>query len=614
MGADARRVADRAILRQRASASAPRLDRRRDRPAIRWAIGALIVLALAGLRLTASWKGIEDRSFDLLSTLAPPVPSDPGAVIVAIDEPSFSALQRQWPWPRDTHAGLIAALRAAGAKVIAFDVVFGEPGEGDAVLAAAARADTIFAADESLIETPQASSLVRTEPIPLLLAGGAQTGVASVSLDGDGVLRRMPLYPDSFTRMIARAGGALPSAEGKLIQYFGPPGSYPRVSYYQALDPGRFLPKGFFKGRIVIIGYSLQTTPDVASGGADAFETPYTATTGLLTPGVEAQATILDNLIHNLAIRALPGWVALIALLAGAAAAVLLSSGARPAFSGLAVLAAIALSVAAAWLMLRFGRIWLSPVDAAAGLAAVWAGLAIRDYVRELRLRREVQSAFSQYLAPEMVERIVRDPGLLTLGGELRELTVLFADIRGFTSISEAMKGDPQGLTRMINGILTPLSDVVLAHSGTIDKYMGDCIMAFWNAPLDQPDHAARALSAAIAMEAMLPEINAAIRSQMPEGVAAPEIRIGIGLNSGECVVGNMGSAQRFDYSALGDAVNVASRLEGLSKHYGVPIVIGEATARLLPDADLVEIDRTAVRGKQESIAIFTPGRFRAGG
>jgi adenylate cyclase len=302
-----------------------------------------------------------------------------------------------------------------------------------------------------------------------------------------------------------------------------------------------------------------------------------------------------------------------IALLAGAAAAVMLSGGARPALRGLSVLVAILACVVAAWLLLRFGRIWLSPFDPAAALAAVWAGLAVRDYARELRLRREVQSAFSQYLAPEMVERILRDPSLLKLGGERREMTMLFADIRGFTSISEAMKGDPQGLTRMINGILTPLSDIVLAEGGTIDKYMGDCIMAFWNAPLDQPDHATRALTAAIAMEAALPAINAAIRSEMPEDGAALDIRIGIGLNSGECVVGNMGSAQRFDYSVLGDAVNIASRLESLSKQYGVPIVIGEATARLLPDADLIEIDRTAVRGKQESIAVFTLRRFREG-
>jgi adenylate cyclase len=553
------------------------------------------------------------RSFDLLSTLSPPVPATPGAVIVAIDEPSFSALQRQWPWPRDTHAQLIAALRAAGARVIAFDVVFGEPGQGDAALAQAARADTVFAADESLIETPQASSLVRTEPIPDLLAGGAHSGVASVSIDGDGVLRRIPAYPDSFTRRIARVAGAPAQTGGKLIQYFGPAGSYPRVSYYQALDPTRFLPHGFFRGRTVIVGYSLQATPVVASGGADAFETPYTAVTGLLTPGVEAQATILDNLIHGLAIRGLPAWAGTIALLAGAAAAVMLSGGARPALRGLSVLVAILACVVATWLLLRFGRIWLSPFDPAAALAAIWAGLAVRDYARELRLRREVQSAFSQYLAPEMVERILRDPSLLKLGGERREMTMLFADIRGFTSISEAMKGDPQGLTRMINGILTPLSDIVLAEGGTIDKYMGDCIMAFWNAPLDQPDHATRALTAAIAMEAALPAINAAIRSEMPEDGAALDIRIGIGLNSGECVVGNMGSAQRFDYSVLGDAVNIASRLESLSKQYGVPIVIGEATARLLPDADLIEIDRTAVRGKQESIAVFTLRRFREG-
>jgi len=588
-----------------------RIDRRRDRPAIRWLVAAAILLVLIGLRTTAPWAEANGRAFDVASTLAPPVPAEPGAILVAIDEPSFSALGRQWPWPRAIHGDLVRALRAAGARAIAFDVVFGEPGEGDVGLAEAARADTVFAADESLIETPHASSLIRTEPLPELLGRGAVAGVASVSMDGDGVLRRMPRYPDSFTRRVAGAAGRMARGEGGLIQYFGPAGSYPRVSYYQALDPARFLPPEYFRGRTVIVGYSLQATPDLAAGATDAFETPFTMTTGQLSPGGEVQATILDNLLHDLAIRPLPDWAGVVALIAGGVLAVLIASGGTTPRRFALAAAAVLLCLLAGWTALRFGRIWLSPLDPAIGLASVSAGLAIRDYARELRLRREVQRASTRYLAPEMVDRILRDPSLLNLGGERREMTMLFADIRGFTTISEAMKADPEGLTRMINGILTPLSDIVLSHGGTIDKYMGDCIMAFWNAPLDQPDHAARALAAAIEMEAALPAINAAILAELPEGASPPPIRIGIGLNSGECVVGNMGSSRRFDYSVLGDAVNVASRLEGMSKSYGVPIVIGEPTARLLGEGhDLVEIDRAAVRGKQEAQGVYTCARF----
>lgn len=180
--------------------------------------------------------------------------------------------------------------------------------------------------------------------------------------------------------------------------------------------------------------------------------------------------------------------------------------------------------------------------------------------------------------------------------------TVLFADVRGFTSISEAMKDDPQGLTALVNEVLTPLSDVILAHGGTIDKYMGDCVMAFWNAPLDQPDHAQRAVAAGEAMVAAMPGINAAIAHRLPPGAG---IAIGVGINSGTCVVGNLGSARRFDYSVLGDAVNVASRLEGLTKDYATPILLGEETARRLGEAPALRlVDHVAVRGKSAPTGI----------
>ena len=186
-------------------------------------------------------------------------------------------------------------------------------------------------------------------------------------------------------------------------------------------------------------------------------------------------------------------------------------------------------------------------------------------------------------------------------------MTFLFCDVRGFTRISESLKDDPQGLTRLINRFLTPLTDEILQRGGTIDKYMGDCIMAFWNAPLDQADHADRACDAALAMMEALAELNAERAAEAAEqDVPFLPLVVGIGLNSGPCVVGNMGSSQRFDYSVLGDAVNLASRLEGQSKTYGVDIVIGERTRELAPDWATLELDLIAVKGKSEAVRIFT--------
>jgi adenylate cyclase len=568
------------------------------------------MLALLASKWAPWWDEAGRQSFDYLSTAAPPLPDRPGAVIVAIDEPSFSAVGRPWPWPRDLHARLIRSLRAAGARTVVMDIVFAEPSDpaADAALAAASDARTVFAADESLTETEQGSMLIRTEPFPALLANGARAGVTAVSLDADAVARRISAYPDSLPRQMLLAGGQKPKAdsEARLIQYFGPARSYPYVSYYQALDPDRLLPPGTFKGQDVIVGFALQATADVTAG-TDMFETPFTRTTGQLTPGVEVQATVADNLLHGLSIRAAPAWTGFLLLLAGGALGFAVAAPASLTRNLLFAFAAAVAIVASSWLLLRFGRLFVSPAEPLVALAAAFTGLGVRDYAVERRRRREVQGAFSQYIAPAMVERLANNPELLKLGGERKCMTMLFTDVRGFTGISEAMKDDPEGLTRVINAILTPLSDIVIAHGGTIDKYMGDCVMAFWNAPLDDPDHARHAIQAGIAMVEAIADIDVAVKALLPDGSGAkPSVRIGVGVNSGECVVGNMGSAQRFDYTVLGDAVNVASRIEGLSKDYGVPMIVGETSVNMAGEGfRFVELGRIAVRGKTEPLGLF---------
>jgi adenylate cyclase len=218
--------------------------------------------------------------------------------------------------------------------------------------------------------------------------------------------------------------------------------------------------------------------------------------------------------------------------------------------------------------------------------------------------RRQVRHAFSRYLAPAVVEQLAEHPDRLTLGGELRELTIMFSDIRGFTTISEGL--DAQALTSFLNRYLTPMTDVIMSHDGTVDKYMADGIMAFWNAPLEDPRHAEHACLGALAMRTELARLNDAWRAEaVAAGRPFREVRAGIGLNTGECVVGNLGSDQRFDYSVLGDDANLASRLEGQTKTYHVDIILGERTALQVPQFAMLELDLILVVGKTKPVRIF---------
>jgi len=579
----------------------------------------LLVLALATLvaisllsRLPA-WSLLELRSFDYLSTVDDPRPPQGGPVIVAIDEPSLADINAQWPWPRSLHAELIRQLRAAGARVIGLDIIMAEPSnpDNDAAITEAVGPDVVLAGDETLIETPQASQLIRATPLPQLTEAGAVTGIASIDLSGDGTFRRIPGYEDGFAAMLMKTASgaaniALPS--GRLIQSFGPARSYPTVSYYQALDPENLLPPGYFKDRVVLVGLSLQNAPAIDKGGVDAFASPYTVHTGKLVSGVEIQATIYDNIRRGLSITEarLPLVAAciLISVLL-AAATVWRSTGWLTIVASAAALIAFA---AASFAGMRFAHVFVSPLGPVVAYVSVAFGQAAFDYAEERRNKRQIIRAFAQYISPDLVRRLSNDPSQLKLGGERRTLSVLFSDVRGFTTIAETLKDDPEQLTGLINRLLTPLSDVVMDHGGTIDKYMGDCIMAFWNAPLDDPDHALHAVRTSLAMQAAISRLNsqlereAAIRGDKPH-----VLKMGVGINTGECIVGNMGSTRRFDYSCLGDSVNLASRLEGASKNYGVALLLGEETARLVADTyTVVELDRIIVKGRTVPSPVYT--------
>ena len=253
-------------------------------------------------------------------------------------------------------------------------------------------------------------------------------------------------------------------------------------------------------------------------------------------------------------------------------------------------------------------NILFDPTFAGFSTFIIYFGTTFANYLRDANEKKQIRGAFSQYLSPALVEQLAADPDKLVLGGETKKMSFLFCDVRGFTTISETFKKDPQGLTALINRFLTPLTNEIINHNGTIDKYMGDCIMAFWNAPLDVEGHELMACDATLEMHKALLELNS-LRKKEAEELKQPflELKIGIGVNTGNCVVGNMGSDQRFDYSVLGDSVNLASRLEGQSKGYGVKTVIGPETYEAVKEKyATLQLDKIAVKGKKEAVSIFT--------
>jgi adenylate cyclase len=259
----------------------------------------------------------------------------------------------------------------------------------------------------------------------------------------------------------------------------------------------------------------------------------------------------------------------------------------------------IGIGLAVPWIAFSEYDLLFDPVYPPVTLAVIYVSGTALAFMRTERERSAIRGAFGLYLSPDQVERIARHPELLQLGGEMREITVMFTDVRGFTRISEQF--DPHGLTRFMNRFLTPMTDLIRNHRGTIDKYMGDAIMAFWNAPLDVDRHAALACDTALAMQARLIELNEEWKAEAEaEGRGHIPVNIGIGLNTGQASVGNFGSMQRFTYSCLGDDVNLASRLEGQCKTYSVGIIIGDKTRLQVPDYAALEIDLVMVKGKTE--------------
>ena len=378
--------------------------------------------------------------------------------------------------------------------------------------------------------------------------------------------------------------------EGNVWVYYTPTKNIPAVSAADVISGA--IPPEFFEGKVALVGTS-------AAGLLDLRSTPAEKN----IPGVTIIAQFIQQIFANEFLQR-PDWLFGAEFLAGLSLAVLitLSIQALGPIGGLSVLVVGSGGIVTSSYYFFKSKLFLvDPISPLIISLSVYIAVTFFNFLFTELERSRVRGAFSQYLSPEMVNRLAESSESLVLGGERKEMTFLFSDIRGFTKISEQYKDDPEALTQLINQLLTVLSNAILDHGGTIDKYMGDCIMAFWNAPTDQQDHRQLAIQAAHSMNEALDQFNNEAKVELDF-----KLEIGIGINSGNCIVGNMGSDKRFDYTVLGDAVNLASRLESQSSNYGLHMILGENTYINDSPFTIIEIDKIAVKGKSNAETIYT--------
>ncbi len=608
-------------------------------------VGAAAFAAALLLQSLRVARPLEWKSWDLrLRLFSDASKASQDIVIFLIDQYSLDVYEKQqglsWPWPRQVYSAVIDYLRRGGARVIFFDLTFSEASrsgiEDDEDFARAMeRAGNVFLPfslsqkEEPLEETPSdllkrfslspgdlplksfPQAVSATLPVPALLNASRGAGNVLFLPDPDGIFRRLPLaifYQDLIIPSIPVAilryvrGGEklaqipLDESGRMIVRYYGPAGTYKTYSIaaiinsWAQVEEGKEpqISPGEFAGKIVFIGAS-------ASGLLDLRPSPFSA----VYPGVEIHAAVLDNILQGDFVRTQPlivfvGLVLVFALLTAVGASLLRKIWHIVLFFFIC----LAIPFGAAWLAFNSGW-WLEFIVPEFAVLTSFIGASLLNYSAEGRQRRFIKGVFRHYLSPDVIERIIENPALLSLGGERREITSFFSDVAGFTSISEALS--PEELVSLLNEYLGEMTDIILSTGGTLDKYEGDAIIAFWNAPLDQPDHALRACRAALRCQKRLTELRGRFEEKF-----GPSLAMRIGLNSGPAVVGNMGSSRRFDYTAMGDTVNLASRLEGACKQYHVPILLGEETfARVNKEVVARPVDTIRVVGKKKPVSIY---------
>lgn len=570
---------------------------------------------LAGALPQTWWQGVEHVEFDVLSALSAPRAQKLPIVIVGIDDISMQQMQQPFPWPYAVHAELVEALNRAGAAVTMFDVLFeraGDPGEARFAEALRAAGNVVIAAATRYQETAHGNYWLRTDPAPALAGAAAAVGLANVLASADQVVRQWPEEDDAMWRQVVRQlalrvpnlGADLEPRPARMIRYLGSAQTFTYVSYHNVLawareDDPQLAGLG---NALVLVGRASIAASDVGSAQLDLFPTPFTRFDKRLMPGVEIHANLIEGALTETLVDRLPlPWVVLSAV----ALTVLMQLVTRRAPFPWSLLGAVSVGLALAgfglWLFAAHQR-WLPVAPALALGAMIFVGQLIVSILRERDQQLAIRNTFALYVPGRVVNELVAHPEKISLGGENRELTVLFTDLAGFTTTSETM--EPADLAVLLNEYFTTMGDIVFRHGGTIDKFIGDAIMAFWGAPMDDPEHARHGLLAAADMLAALPALNARLAA-----LGLPPVGMRIGLHSGRAVVGNLGSPTRFSYTAMGDTVNLASRLEGANKFFATQLLVSDSTVLAASGDDLPPlrpVGRVQVKGKLQPVLLHT--------
>ena len=625
---------------------------------------------LIGLRIDNSdtIKILRYKTWDKFQTVEPRQMVSDSVTVVNITEQDIK-MYGQWPWPRHVMAMLHAKLSDAGAILVNYNILFAEPDrmsgveylksmpmsndlreqlgqtllDTDAVFSIVLKeskkailmmsvkntADTNLPSTTQIIEKGNVKPWLYeyegiVAPNAKVSVGATGMGVNVTSPEPDAVVRKMPvliringkIYPSMILEnvrllngskrikviakqhgidevLVSKKAGIPVNHNAEMYINYADPSMYVNVSATDILT-GNYN-ENKVKGRIIVVGLDaaglsvLKYTPHGLTTDqnitAQALDTLLTGKYLLRTPQADTYEIVFMAFLLLLLILVLPRTSVLLAV------PLLFFIEGGVAYGAFMAYANKGFLVDPSWTMLSVFLIWSHSV--------------YNNFATQSRLRQQIKKQFEHYLDPGMVKKLQKDPSLLKLGGEKRDMTFLFCDIRGFTPISEKYKGNPEGLTKLINRFLTRMTDVIIANGGTIDKFMGDCIMAFWNAPIEDEEHEKHAVQAAIDMQDELLKLN---QQLAVEGL--PTIAIGIGINTGEALVGNMGSDQRFDYSVIGDAVNLASRLESSSKTLGKILIVGEETVKGAKlNHNFKYVDEITVKGKSEAVKVYTVAR-----